>query len=336
LKIGSVAKQTKIKGAFACQSTVSNSPWWLNSPLQTALIPLSGRPGTSFGGHLRYQIHMSDPVPFSSPETAPNGERQMFQYIASTLISGERDAVLVDPPMTTEQTAQLIRWIESSGKTLKHIVITHGHGDHWFGTGPLVKRFPDVTVLAAPGTIEVMRYHASPEVRTGIWEKQFPNQLPEASVVATTTPGNIFELEGGELRIVEVGHTDTDNTTVLHVPSIELVVAGDAVYNGVHQYLAESGNGGIQKWIKALDTVAALQPRRVVASHKNPALDDDPKTIDETRAYLEDSYCLLQTSRSALEFYDAMMTRYPTRLNPTALWFWGAQVLFPAAAAQPR
>ena len=118
---------------------------------------------------------------------------------------------------------------------------------------------------------------------------------------------------------------------MLHVPSIGLVVAGDAVYNGVHQYLAESANGGIQKWIKALDTIAALRPRRVVASHKNPALDDDPQAIDETRGYLEDAERLSQTSHSALEFYKAMMEGYPSRLNPTALWFWGARVLFPAA-----
>ena len=89
---------------------------------------------------LHYQLHISDPIPFSSPATAPNGERQMFQYIATTLISGERDAVLVDPPMTTKQTAQVIDWVDASGTSLKHIFITHGHGDHWFGTGPLLKR----------------------------------------------------------------------------------------------------------------------------------------------------------------------------------------------------
>ena len=176
-----------------------------------------------------------------------------------------------------------------------------------------------------------MKYHASPEVRAAVWDKSFPDQIPEASVVATTPPDNTFELEGRELRIVEVGHTDTDNTTVLQVPSIGLVVAGDSVYNGVHQYLAESGNGGIQKWIKALDTIAALQPRRVVASHKNPALDDDPRAIAETRSYLEDVERLSRTAHSALEFYNAMMELYPERLNLTALWFWGAQVLFPAA-----
>jgi hypothetical protein len=111
-----------------------------------------------------------------------------------------------------------------------------------------------------------------------------------------------------------------------------LVVAGDTVYNGVHQYLVETGNGEIQKWIKGLDTIAALQPRRVVASHKNPALDEDPKAIEETRRYLEDSERVSRTSHSALEFYNSMIELYPERLIPTALWFWGARVLFPAAA----
>jgi glyoxylase-like metal-dependent hydrolase (beta-lactamase superfamily II) len=279
---------------------------------------------------MQYQLHISDPIPFASSETAPNGERQMFQYIATTLISGERDAVLVDPPMTIDQTARVIDWIEASGKSLRHIFITHGHGDHWFGAGPLLERFPDVTVFASPGTIEVMQYHASPEVRGAVWDRLFPGQISAASVVATTPPDNTFDLEGNELRIVEVGHTDTEKTSVLHVPSIGLVVAGDAVYNGVHQYLVESGNGGLQKWIEGLDTIAALQPRRVVASHKNPALDDDPKAVQETRGYLEDVERLLRSTHSALEFYNAMIELYPERLNPTALWFWGARVLFPA------
>jgi len=103
----------------------------------------------------------------------------------------------------------------------------------------------------------------------------------------------------------------------------------------VHQYLVESGNGGIQKWINALDTIAALKPRRVVASHKNPALNDDPKAIEETRRYPEDVPRLSGRSRNALalEFYNAMLELYPDRLNPTALWFWGAQALFPTTVS---
>ena len=252
----------------------------------------------------------------------------MFTSISSTLIAGEADAVLVDPPMTIDQTERVAKWIEDSGKRLKHVFITHGHGDHWFGTATLVRRFPGTSVFASPGTIEVMRKHAAPEFRAQLWDKSFPGQIPDSPVLATSLPDNRFELEGNELQIVEVGHTDTDDTSVLHVPSIGLVVAGDVVYNGVHQYLAESGGGGLRAWMKALDVVAALRPRHVVAGHKNKALPDDPKAIAETRRYLEDAERLIASSRTAREFYDAMIQRYPDRVNPSALWFWGAQALF--------
>jgi glyoxylase-like metal-dependent hydrolase (beta-lactamase superfamily II) len=281
---------------------------------------------------LQYRIHVSEPIPFSPPQSAPNGETRMFQPIASTLIFGDSAAVLVDPPMTTDQAARVADWVEASEKRLRHIYITHGHGDHWFGTSVLLERFPDVTVLAAPGTIELMRHHSSPEARATIWDKQFPGQIPDSPVIATSPPTGVFELEGNELCVVEVGHTDTDDTTVLHVPSIGLVVAGDAVYNGCHLYLAESGDDGLQQWIRGLDEVAALQPDRVVASHKNPALDDDPAASGETRRYLEDVDRLSGECHSALEFFDAMLKLYPDRLNPSALWFWGAQVLFPPSA----
>ena len=49
-------------------------------------------------------------------------------------------------------------------------------------------------------------------------------------------PGNRFTLEGRDLVIVK---TDSADSTVLHVPDLGLVVAGDVIYNGVHMYLAQ-------------------------------------------------------------------------------------------------
>lgn len=277
---------------------------------------------------LSYRVLVLDPIPFADTEKTPAGEARMFQPIAVTLITGKRDAVLVDPPMTTEQTEAVIKWVKESGKHLKAIVSTHGHGDHWFGTAMLMKRFPDAKAYATAGTIEVMRFHADPSFRAATWDKGFPGQIPDSPVVSTPAPGNVFELEGNEVRFVEVGHSDTDKTSVIYVPSIGLVVAGDVVYNGYHQYLAESGNGGLKAWMRALDTVASLKPTHVVASHKNKDLADDPKAIQETRRYLEDVERVAAGSHNALEFYDAMIELYPDRKNRSALWFWGAKELF--------
>jgi glyoxylase-like metal-dependent hydrolase (beta-lactamase superfamily II) len=59
----------------------------------------------------------------------------------ATLIAGAQDAILVDALMTADQGRQLASWIAGADKNLTHIVITHGHGDHFFGAGPVLQAY---------------------------------------------------------------------------------------------------------------------------------------------------------------------------------------------------
>ena len=140
-------------------------------------------------------------------------------------------------------------------------------------------------------------------------------------MIAEELTENVIDLEGHNLVVVPLGHTDTDNTTCLHVPSIGLVVAGDAAYNGVHLYLAESNPQTRREWISALDTIESLNPRAVIAGHKRPGNADSPKIIEETRQYIRDFDRLAGTTTTARELYDRMLELYPDRVNPGfALW----------------
>src|SRR4030088_3488256 len=85
-----------------------------------------------------------------------------------------------------------------------------------------------------------MKLQIMPEKLNNRWRKLFPNQIPDLISIADPLEGNEIDLEGSKLVVVRVGHTDTDDTTCLYVPSIGLVVAGDAVYNGIHPFLNES------------------------------------------------------------------------------------------------
>ncbi|MEV8091658.1 MBL fold metallo-hydrolase [Streptomyces nigra] len=267
---------------------------------------------------LAYDVFVADPIAQNVTDLVPNGDRRMFSPLSITLVHGERDAVLVDPPLTSEQAEAVGDWVESTGKNLTHVFATHGHGDHWFTAGILADRF-GAEVVASEGTIKEMHRNAS--IRPQFWDRLFPGQIPDAPVTAVTVPDNRFSLEGHELVIVEVGHSDTDETSVLHVPDLDLVVAGDVVYNGVHQYLAESKNGGRDAWRKAIDTVEGLRPRWIVTGHKNKALDDDAtRALAETRLYLDTVDELLDRNDDALSFFNAMLERFPDRLNPGALW----------------
>jgi glyoxylase-like metal-dependent hydrolase (beta-lactamase superfamily II) len=275
---------------------------------------------TSANTPLNWDVFVTPGVRIVPRDLPPGVTEAYFQAMASTLIYGVRDAVLVDTFMTVKQANDLADWVAAKGKNLTTIYITHGHGDHWFGTGTLLERFPNAKPVATPNVVKVMHQHASPE-GLKIWKTSFPDQIPDNLIIAEGLKGNAIALEGHELVAVELGHTDTDYTTCLNVPSIGLVVAGDAAYNDVHLYLAESNAQTRQEWISALDKIESLNPRAVVATHKRPGNDDSPAIIEQTRQYIRDFDRLLGTTKTAPELYSKMLEIYPNRVNPGwALW----------------
>jgi glyoxylase-like metal-dependent hydrolase (beta-lactamase superfamily II) len=275
---------------------------------------------------LHYEVLVNDGLRRHREQRLPDGSPIISSPVASTLIYGDNDAVLVDPPFTYEQVKRVGDWIEASGKHLTAVYATHGHGDHWFGTELLLQRFPYAVAYATTGTISMMHQQGTVG-RAELWDVDFPGQIPPSPVNYRTIPADGIELEGHRLLAVEVGHTDTDDTTVLHVPSIGLVVAGDVAYNGVHQYLLESAHGGVDAWLVALDKVEALQPRAVVAGHKNKDLPDNPAIIDQTRDYLLNARRLLAESGSPRAYFDAMVALYPDRLNVGPVWYTAVALL---------
>jgi glyoxylase-like metal-dependent hydrolase (beta-lactamase superfamily II) len=258
--------------------------------------------------------------PGLSRDLPPGQEKWAWVANSSTLIFGERDAVLVDTFLTTEQSQTLLDWVVASGKNLTTVYITHGHGDHFFGLAPILAQFPLAKAFAIPEVVGAMETQISPAWVDGFWRKRIPGQIPDRLLVASPLVKNELELEGHKLVVVNAGQTDTAYSTSLYVPSIGLIVAGDVVYNGVHPYLAETDTQSRLEWIAALDRLEAVKPRAVIAGHKIPEKDDDPRNIAETRQYLRDFNRLDEVTATARELYGAMLELYPDRANPGSLW----------------
>src|SRR6202045_2977582 len=270
---------------------------------------------------LSWEVFLAPSIPAITSDLPPGEKERPWPPISSTLISGERDAVLVDTPITVDQARTLANWIAARGKNLTTIYATHGHGDHFFGASTVLERFPGARFVARPEVIEIMRQQASPESLATYWNPRFPGQISSQLAIAEELTGNIINLEGQDLVSVPLGFTDTAGTTCLHVPSISLIVAGDAAYNGVHLHLSESPDQQKrQEWIAALDKMESLKPRAVIAGHKRVGNNDNPKILGETRKYISDFERLAMLTTTARDLYDQMLKLYPEWGNRGALW----------------
>ena len=148
---------------------------------------------------LKWDVFLAPGIPAITSDLAPGEKQRPWPPISSTLISGERDGVLVDTPITVEQARALANWVAASGKNLTTIYATHGHGDHFFGTSTVLERFPRARFVARPDVIKIMRQQASPESLATFWNPRFPDQISNHLAIAEELTGNVINLEGHDL-----------------------------------------------------------------------------------------------------------------------------------------
>ena len=264
---------------------------------------------------------------FTSPTHELVGIPGTFSPTTATLVVGESESVLIDAQFIESDIAALGDMIEASGTTLTTIYVTHGHADHYLGVGRLLDRFPGACAIATPSVVD--HINETLERQTRQWAALFGDGAVKATALPEPMDGDVIELEGAEMRVIEVGQADIYPSTVVHVPAIDLVVAGDVVYNQCHVMLGLTGPDEWQKWLASIDKVEQLHPATIVAGHKRPdASDDDAEAmLVSTRSYISDFTELSQTAKDAEELVAAMQARYETFANPWTLAF-SAQAWF--------
>jgi glyoxylase-like metal-dependent hydrolase (beta-lactamase superfamily II) len=269
---------------------------------------------------LRADVYVAPQIPFQGAK----GRTHMWSPISCTLIHGAKEAVLVDTPITIAQTNELADWIAATvpNKKLTTIYITHGHGDHFFGIPLLLKRFPGARAVATSATIAHMKQQLEPKSFNASWGAQFPDQIPQPQQMPDALPSsNEFHLEGHVCRAVEVGHSDTYDSTILWVPALKLAVCGDVVYGDVHQMLGEANTADKRRqWIECIEKVKALGPELVVPGHMRATEAVGVFHLDSTKRYIEDFGRILEGgAKDTKSLFKGMMEIYGRRVNEGAL-----------------
>ncbi|SHH71560.1 MBL fold metallo-hydrolase [Massilia sp. CF038] len=234
------------------------------------------------------------------------GEAAIFP-VASVLVAGKRDAILVDAQFSRAEAQKLAERIRASGKRLTTIYISHGDPDFYFGLDVLQQAFPDAKIVATAQTVEAM--HKKADAKAAYWGPILKENAPQKIVYPEALKGNRLTLEGKALIV----SGPTPERTYLWIPSIKAVVGGVVLFNGLHVWMADSQTAqSRQDWLATLDGIAALHPNTVVPGHFAPGAAMTPASIAYTRAYVTRFSDAADKAANSGELVTTMQKLYPT------------------------
>jgi glyoxylase-like metal-dependent hydrolase (beta-lactamase superfamily II) len=241
------------------------------------------------------------------------GAKAIFP-VTSTLISGERDVILIDAQFSTREAFELVERIQATGKNLTTIFISHGDPDFYFGLDTLTRAFPKAKVLATPQTIAYIEKSREPKL--AYWGPILEDSAPARTLVPQALQGDHLSLEGQRIELI--GH-DPKHTS-LWIPSIKAVVGGVLTYANIHPWIADAQTPQArQSWLESLDELEALQPKTLVPGHfmGQPKLNLDDLRF--TRNYLSDLEAALPNAKNSQALVETMQTKYPDLLDASSL-----------------
>ncbi len=242
------------------------------------------------------------------------GEAAIFP-VSSVLVSGAKDAILVDAQFGKGQAEQLVQKIRASGKHLTTIYISHGDPDYYFGLDTLTAAFPDAKVLAPQPVVD--HINATVAAKLAFWGPKMGADKPAKTIVPQVLQGASLSLEGQQLEVIGLDGPQPDRSFVW-IPSIKAVVGGVVVSENIHLWMADTQNAKSHKdWLATLQRIENLKPRTVVPGHYlgTPTLESVVFTSGYIQAFDDEAH----KAKNSAELIAAMKKRYPTLADESSL-----------------
>jgi glyoxylase-like metal-dependent hydrolase (beta-lactamase superfamily II) len=225
----------------------------------------------------------------------------------ATLITGEREAMLVDAGFTRADGHRLVAEVLDSGRTLTKVFISHADPDYYWGAEVIADAFPEAELVAPPLVIEHIREKY--EGKLSAWEPVGENRPTRLVELAALTEDIVFEGHRFELH---GGHPAIPDRHYLWQAEEQAIVGGVLVFSNEHVWTADTATPEQRSaWIAMLDEMEALEPQLVVPGHRLPDAPADVSAIRYTRDYLNAFEEILASSPDGARATDGLVARYP-------------------------
>lgn len=236
------------------------------------------------------------------------GDKAIFP-VASVLVEGAHDAVLIDAQFARSDAQKLIDKIHASKKTLTTIYISHGDPDYYFGLDVLHAAFPAAKIIASKPT--VAHIQATEKAKLAYWGPILKQDAPTSIVVPDVLDGDTIILEGRKLEVIGLNGSTPDRSFVW-IPSLKAVVGGVVVFGNLHVWMADTQTPESHaQWLATLQQIDQLKPLKVVPGHYQTGSKFDISAVHYTRDYIKAYDAETAKAKDATALTAAMEQRYP-------------------------
>lgn len=234
------------------------------------------------------------------------GEKAIFP-VSSSLVTGDKEAILIDAQFDVQNGQALVEMIKKSGKKLTTVYISAGDPDFYFGLEPVMAAYPDVKVLADQHVVD--HINQTKDAKLSYWSPILGEGAPKSLTVPQVMTASHLTLDGEKIEIKEM---NTPNA-YLWAPSIKTAFGGVPVYSGVHVWMADSQTKAARSnWVKALDNLLALKPERVVPGHFLGTAPKGTAAVTFTRDYVQRFEQALASAKNSDQLIDGLKKAFPS------------------------
>ncbi|WP_064792114.1 MBL fold metallo-hydrolase [Shewanella woodyi] len=170
--------------------------------------------------------------------------------VNSYVFSNGQSLIVMDVQRSTSEAKKLAKFIKDKEKPLSHILITHGHPDHYIGMDWLLKEFPETKVVVANIEIKKDIIGFSTWMESVGWLDSEPTLKPKSdknpngfdyeNKIDVLAGGSLKFNEGGALKLeTYYKPAEANHVTTVFVDSLNSFFMSDLGYNKVHLWMGQ-------------------------------------------------------------------------------------------------
>ena len=244
--------------------------------------------------------------------------------VNTQLVEGPKAVVIFDGQLLLPYADEVASYVQTLGKPVDRIILSHAHTDHWSGLQVLTERFPGAGVFALDGIADQIR--ARGQARLDSFRPIYGDRIATRVTVPTET------ITEGKQRIDGITYdfkrfidAESDLQLAALLPQQKVLMAFDLVFSPNEHVFTVADH--FDHWMMVLDQLAALQGYDTITiGHDTPV---HRSAIESTIAYIKRAKEIHAASADAKTYSESLKAAFPGRRLASVVEF-SAKLLYAA------